>query len=1298
MKTYLGKTFLQQANAALQARDYLVAITLYESVKLDNPALFDIAEQNITFCKTEFEKTQLLNPKTLTPESKLGATVKDIKSATTLTKKELATAPKLKPEISLYQTISSAPDSQRIKSNLKIAYIINATIFDQHVITNALLQANNIKENKNIYLIITPENRALAANLVANSQETIILETGITGLPLLSLANSITKIQNKDFDVAYLAQLVNYNTSHEMSQETLSKFTILQTQQLAGAATTVDTILDAFETQPTIGFVGCADAYKSSKSNEASHSLSSAILIQQLNASIDPAQSFGYFSGANFWARAELLNHIEKFSSLNYINDANNSDIESSLELLLSFIPTHFGFEKALSYPTTIDNVNSVLVRTTNTAIPHGSHYSIGVSFKSYEMLSTDQVRLEKSSHFSTKFYCQHYPYLSNLKMVPHYHFLRFGAQEGFNPNLNFSAHWYWELHKAIISEEYHNPLIHHLVNPDSDRIIFPAQENLSDIMNLVDGLSVFDENFYLENNPDVAKSKMTPLFHYCKYGWKELRLPCKGPVFDAIWYDSEYLTNWNTSINPLLHYAVCSSKLSLDKYPTLKKLDTGYQHNRKSKIKRICLFAGYDAHGIIDEYVVKLISELSIHSDVYYLADSEIPKSELEKIKHITVNAWAFRHGEYDFGSYARLAFNLVGWNQIQQYDELLLINDSGYLLKDLKPLFKKMDSKVCDWWGLQATKGIAATRSSSSNQYTSKIPMTKVLEKMIPTYEHDDCYDFLIGSYFLAFRKPTLISGGVLHTLLKSVRRERNKRNVVLRYEIGLTRKMLLAGHKPATFIDHLYPFHPIFTDIHFELISKGFPLFKRYLLTNNHYKVPNLSDWKNRIIDILPFADLDSAERNLWRICSAEKLYATLNIPSDHSVWPRPLLNNIDFKNEDLSFQKDDQCWAFPVCAFDHLLGGNERMVFEAVKNDPSIKKVILTRSKKIDVDGVNLHVVPLKSREGQDLLIESRYIFIKHTPWRNAIYPLDPTQHRFINLWHGIPLKRIGYTSLDMMDNLEASGKEHDKIHAVIASSKIDRLAMAAAFYPLTFHDIWMTGLPRNDVILRDEGLLPLDFQDQLQRLRSSLGGRKLVLFAPTFRNGQGSSSYQFTSADIALISECMLKHNAVLGVREHMATKGESYHKMFTNSSIPMLNLGVAHYADIELIYREASILITDYSSCFIDFMLTGKPEICFAYDYDSYAGSERGLFYELKDVFPGPVCDNAKSLVSHIDDCLNGISIEPLHLYEIKRRTFFEYIDDNNTSRVIQRIQHEITEQLPARSSRRAIALDYQGA
>jgi hypothetical protein len=64
---------------------------------------------------------------------------------------------------------------------------------------------------------------------------------------------------------------------------------------------------------------------------------------------------------------------------------------------------------------------------------------------------------------------------------------------------------------------------------------------------------SMFDANYYLAHNPDVAAAKMDPLYHYNTYGWKEGRDP------SADFSTSKYLAAdpdvKAAGMNPLYHY-----------------------------------------------------------------------------------------------------------------------------------------------------------------------------------------------------------------------------------------------------------------------------------------------------------------------------------------------------------------------------------------------------------------------------------------------------------------------------------------------------------------------------------------------------------------------------------------------------------------------------------------------------------------------------------------------------------------------------------------------------------------------
>lgn len=1165
---------------------------------------------------------------------------------------------------------------------LKIAVVLHITTTEH--LNKILFRLKNIKNKYDLIITSTKANQAPIQNFLWRNQLTAsFVEAEFTQNDSLAFLNCASKIVTDGYDLICKIHNNASNFLNDDQTDTLNEtFAKACLDPLLGSEQTVTAILSAFSSQKEVSLIGAADHYSSAIKSSVGLEKYLSHTIKKLSETRDTRKDWGFFWGNMFWMRVEclapLLDKQQKLLSFGHPLLKCNDHVPDTLSRAFGLLPELTLTETALIYTLDAHEPGIKIVNAKKSRIPTGTPYSIKTRLCSQKKINENLLLLEKTTAFDKEFYLRTYDVAeeANTETGLLYHYLRYGSFERCNPNDCFSSAWYLDHHNDVL-EAGENPLAYHIAKGSSRKMTtFPAEENIELIASKISEAGIFDTQHYLNENPDVRNSKINPLHHYCRYGWREGRNPSKTVEFDATWYENNYLRTWLAPINPLLHHAI--SNLAPRSMPAAVNINSGHMLENRTKPRRICLFAGYDPHGLMDDYVIQFITELSKYSDVYYLADGEIRSGELAKLNDITKQSWAFRHGEYDFGSYSRLARDLVGWDTIRDYDELLLINDSSYLLGSLNTVFKKMESKPCDWWGLQATKGIYATKDKPTNQFKEKIHLDFVIDNILGEYENEENYDFLIGSYFLAFRKPVLEENGTLQTILDGVRRKRSKKDIITHYEIGLTRSLLLAGHRPATFIDYLYPFHPIYTEHHFDLVREGFPLFKRYYLTENHYRTPQLWRWKDKLKEILPNVDLTSAENNLNRVGDAEKLYKTLNIPLTDVNWPRPLLDSKSFIAADNDRNPDPYCWAFPVCGYDESFSGNERLLFEAVKDNPKIRKIILTRKKCISAQGINVEILPLKSYAGQQALLDAGYIFIKHTPTRNAIFPLNPNKHKFINLWHGIPLKRIGYASLDQSNRLEAIASEHARCHAVIASSEIDRLAMAASFYPLTFHNVWVTGLPRNDVILRKETLLPDDYQKQLNKLREKLSGRRLVLFAPTFRNAQEHAYYAFNEKEKSSLYEILNRFGAVLGIREHMADKAHSYSGSLMEANAPIISLDRSEFPEIELMYRLADVLITDYSSCFIDFMLTGKPEICFAYDYDHYTKTERGLFYNLPNVFPGPICLDALSLFKSLEETLSGKKIESTVMYLAKRSIFFSFIDDNNTARLIENITSDM--------------------
>lgn len=331
------------------------------------------------------------------------------------------------------------------------------------------------------------------------------------------------------------------------------------------------------------------------------------------------------------------------------------------------------------------------------------------------------------------------------------------------------------------------------------------------------------------------------------------------------------------------------------------------------------------------------------------------------------------------------------------------------------------------------------------------------------------------------------------------------------------------------------------------------------------------------------------------------------------------------------------KRENLWCF--CTWNNDLPhtiDNPRGVFEAVKADASIAKIVLLKpchaGKTPSSEGNRVTFVQVESLKGAYLLARSRVVFLGYSLTGLCSYGRHLTRrHAIIQLWHGIPLKRIG----KLFPGESFWDAETPKYSATVCSATRDQGFMSAAFAPTP--NVWLTGLPRNDLILKPENQLPADYRAQLDELRQRIGGRKFILYAPTWRD-DNSGIYPFSDTQLATLKSFLTAHHAVIGVRAHSnrrpgpgAGHEELGESLFFVNDIP----------DANLILRLTDVLITDYSSIYIDFLVTGRPILNFTYDLDSYV-KERGFLYELAQAMPDAPFLSFEDLLTRLDAALDG--------------------------------------------------------
>lgn len=763
----------------------------------------------------------------------------------------------------------------------------------------------------------------------------------------------------------------------------------------------------------------------------------------------------------------------------------------------------------------------------------------------------------------------------------------------------------------------------------------------------------VMDPRAYADAHPDLKvlrEQRMSPIEHFCRIGWRWLLSPRTD--FDVWWYWCEHLDPTRDDVNPLLHHALVGRQAGLatspapvdDRRPPATSLaGTG----ASGRARRICLFAAFDVDGVIDDYVLAYLRDLSRHADVYYLADGVMARSELARLAEVTAGAWAIPHGRYDFGSYAMLATELVGWDTIEQYDEMLFANDSCYLLRSLDDTFARMDERAADWWGMQVTKRDFARAEGN----TEPIPLAQAKVLRTERDRWDPHYRTHISSYLVGFRRRVFTDPGFRHRLGAVVSQE-HKNQVILKYEIGISDYLINAGFDYDAFVPELYPFHPLYSSDYFDLVARGFPLLKRNFIGEST-STPDLGRWQERILEHVPDAPVAMFERNLRRVAPADKLARTSGIRTlpDGLVDYQWLLNRAELPAEDRATPRFDHWWAFPVSTTEQTLTGNERAIFEQVRYDPSIRKVVLTRSRELDLPGENVVVLPLASRAGQEHLVRCGEVFVRHgvdlvLPWELVL-----DQHRVIDVGAGLPVPAAAREAKHLLSPLAPPRAARPQRNVVVTDRSDDTTATAA---PTTGDgdravEVWATGQPRHAFLLRPEAELPDDLRAALASLRGELAGRRLLLW----HTPHGSAPTGLDRAQVAALGAWAERNAVALGVR----TNADA-HRL---AELDPLLLTVRRYPAIEVLLRAADLLVTDDAQVLAERLVTGRPVVVLG-DLPT-------------DEAPGPVVRSAGDLPAALDRALGEPAVGDVERYERCRRRLLGPVDDQAAWRVVHQVR-----------------------
>jgi len=264
-------------------------------------------------------------------------------------------------------------------------------------------------------------------------------------------------------------------------------------------------------------------------------------------------------------------------------------------------------------------------------------------------------------------------------------------------------------------------------------------------------------------------------------------------------------------------------------------------------------------------------------------------------------------------------------------------------------------------------------------------------------------------------------------------------------------------------------------------------------------------------------------------------------------------------------------------------------------------------------------------------------------------------------RLVQVWHsGLGFKAVGYCRFGK----QGSPHPYECCHRQYDCAICDSPELAKVYeevFGIEPEAVIPTGLPRME--WPSDPARAAATREAFFSEYPGLRGKKLILFAPTYRgNGRKDAYYDYTAIDFGRLRGYCGEARAILVRMHHFI--GESPPIAGCSPEI----LDFSGYPDISVLYQACDILITDYSSAYYEFAATGKPILFYTYDRIAYQAT-RGTHQDIKSTAPGKVCDTFDGLMA----ALEGEDFEQEKTLEFRERHFGAQARDG-ADRVIDEI------------------------
>lgn len=120
--------------------------------------------------------------------------------------------------------------------------------------------------------------------------------------------------------------------------------------------------------------------------------------------------------------------------------------------------------------------------------------------------------------------------------------------------------------------------------------------------------------------------------------------------------------------------------------------------------MKRLCVFVIFDNQGKVYDYVDYYLKEMkTIASKIVVVSNEKLSEEGKSILRKYSTHIWERKNEGYDAAAYKEVFEKYLTYEEISEYDELILSNDTCFgPFVSFESIFEKMQNESCDFWGM--------------------------------------------------------------------------------------------------------------------------------------------------------------------------------------------------------------------------------------------------------------------------------------------------------------------------------------------------------------------------------------------------------------------------------------------------------------------------------------------------------------------------------------------------------------------------------------------------------------------